>query len=205
VARPKHRATEGKVGGEGPHDPGRPHRTVRILALSALTLVVVGYAVLYGYRRQSTDRSPEAYCGQIASVTSLEDALGNLDAQSAQDAFARLEDLDRVAPTDIEPQLRVVVDASRPLVVTLQTTSPDQEQALRQVLQARQPDMQRVDSAAKAMEVYTSATCHRDLETTVSDTAPDTALSTSTTAFAPAKPQVSSTIKAVPPPKSTPR
>ena len=203
MARPNHRATDG-MGDEPDHDdPGRPHRAIRILALSALTLVVASYAVLYGCQRQSTERSPEAYCRQIASVTSLDDALGNLDAEGARDAFSELEQLDQVAPTDIEPEVRTVLDASRPLVVTLQTTSSDQEQALRQVFSTHQGDMQRVDTAAKAVEVYTSTNCHRDLETTVPDTAPDSVPSTSTTAFAPPKPSVSSTIKAVPPPKPT--
>jgi len=208
VARPKDRAIDvsGPGGrGDGTGEPGDhpSHRATRLLVLAALVLVVGAYGLLQALQHQSPERSVDAYCRQVGAASSLDDALGNLDGPASQAAFTQLEALDDVAPDQIEPQLRTVVEASRPLVEVLQTSSPDQEQAMRQVLQARQGDVARVDAAAKAVEAYTSSTCHHDLATSIPTTTPSSVASTSTTAFAPPKPTTSSSIKAVPPPPST--
>jgi hypothetical protein len=208
VARRKDRATdvEGSarhdVTGAREHHP--THRATRILVLSALALVVVAYLALEQWQQhQNPDRSVDAYCHQVGGATGLDDALANLDGRAAQTAFDQLEALDRVAPSEIEPQLRTVVEASRPLVQVLQAGAPDQEQAMRQVLQARQGDAARVDAAAKAVTTYTTTTCHVPLDPTVSESTPSSVAGTSSTTFAPPKATTSSTAKAVAPPRST--
>jgi hypothetical protein len=205
VARPKDRSIDVNGPGDDDDAPAAPpsHRAARLLALAALVLIVGSYAVLNSCQRQSPDRSVAAFCAQVGSVASLDDALGNLDANGAQEAFTVLTQLEQVAPNDIDSQVRTVIEAVRPLVETLQTASSDQEQALRQVLMARQGDASRVDGAAHDIETYTSANCHRDLDTAIPDTVAPTALSTSTTAFAPPRPTTSTERKAVPPPASS--
>jgi hypothetical protein len=205
VARPKDRSID--VNGPGGDDGAPPaapsHRAVRLLALGALVLIVGGYVVMSSYQHQNPERSVDAYCAQVGAVVSLDDALGDLDAGAVQDAFTQLTQLEQVTPNDIDPQLRTVIEAIRPLVETLQTSSTDDEQAARQVLLAHQADAARVDAAAHAVDEYTSTTCHRELDTTLPDTTPTTAPSTSTTAFAPPRPTTSTTRKAVPPPSSS--
>jgi len=210
VARPKDRATDaGGSGGRGTagrsehHHP--THRATRILVLSALALVVVAYLALEQWQQQqSPDRSTEAYCQQVGGASGLDDALANLDGHAAQQAFDRLEALDRVAPSEIEPQLRTVLEASRPLVQVLQGGAADQEQAMRQVLQSRQGDAARVGAAAKAVTTFTATTCQVQLDPTVTDSTPGSVPGTASTTFAPAKPSTSSTAKAIAPPRSTP-
>lgn len=143
------------------------------IVMTAAALVVVGC-------HRSPTRSVEAFCAQMTSAQGLDQSLADLDAAALQPEFAALQNAQRVAPPEIEPDVAALTDLTGELVTTLETAPGDKSAALEETLRARQGDLAAVQSSGVAVQDYTRANCDLELNgTAVSDGLPS---STTTTA-----------------------
>lgn len=153
-----------------------------LFGLVLVTVLAFAYLGVNGCQRQEPTRTVEAYCNQARAVVGFDTALGDLDPAATADAFTKLEELAKVAPTEIESQVRTLVEASRPLVEALGTAPADDGAALTDVWRSKQADIARIQEAGRAVEAYTKANCNFDLATTLPPRSTTTAPASTTTA-----------------------
>lgn len=151
---------------DGDDDSQHGRSAATTLALVFLiTSIVVGYLAWTGYRDRQPDRSVEAYCSHVQEVKTFDQALGSLDPKAVSSTIPKLQALADVSPADIEPQVRTVLDTSRSLVDALGKAGKDDGEALREVWRSKQPELQRIQAAGKALERYSQDQCHVALVT----------------------------------------
>lgn len=146
-------------------DDNRRHGVLQVSFLLAVTLAVVGYLLIGGCQRQGPTRSVEAYCRQVGSLSALDQALGDLDPGAVNRALPALDELERAAPTEIEPQVKIISDTTHSLADAVKQAPSDDGKALDAVWRAKQADVARIQQAGKAVETYTAANCKVELTT----------------------------------------
>lgn len=167
--------------------------------LAGLTLGVLAYLAVPGWQRQTATPSVEEFCRQIGSLSSFSQALAELDQSGVRNAIAALEQLDRVAPPDIEPQVLIILDTSRPMATALREAQTDESAALDKVWRPKQAEVARIRAAGTAVRDYTLTNCRIDLNTTVPPAAGSSAPTAAPSTAAPSSTSPSSTAKATEP------
>ncbi len=186
MTRPKQRGENRSDGGSlaeaGARDPHRWARATRTVVLFALTMGVLGYLLLPG-RTPATARTEEAFCTQIAQMAGFAQALADLNPTAVRNAMDGLEKLESVAPAEITPSVKVIVDTSKALVEPVQQAQSD-ETAIDRAWRRLQPEVARIQAAGKALGGYAAAHCKIDLATVV-NTATSTTSPTATSTTSP--------------------
>lgn len=147
------------------HHPHRWTGVIRTLVLFVLTLAVVGYLVHPGRQERPPERTIEAFCQQLKSVESFDQALAELDPVAVAAAIPQLEKLEQVAPNEILVHVKLIVDTTRTIQKALRQAQSD-ETALDSAWRAEQPDVARIQSAGKALHDYALTNCKIDLAAT---------------------------------------
>ncbi|MEZ5144318.1 MAG: hypothetical protein R2726_17620 [Acidimicrobiales bacterium] len=133
-----------------------------VVALVALTLVLVGYVAIQVIDAR-VDRSPEAFCRQLPVVANLDRSLGNLDPVGVRQDLPQLERLRDSSPGEIEPSVAVLVQTTSDLLEPLDRAADDGGAALEEAWRARSADAAAIAQAGKAVQDYAKATCGIDL------------------------------------------
>ena len=127
-------------------------------------LVILVMWMLTG--RNATTRSSAAFCGRIADVSALSDALASGDGSQIRAATTKLHRAEQVAPADIAPSVRVLVVYADGLDTTIGTAGGDPgaiDAALADAVRAQQGENADVVTAGNTVRYWTKVTCNIDL------------------------------------------
>jgi hypothetical protein len=145
-------------------ESGRRGTVIQAVVLVALILGVAAYLVLPGrFETQPPPRSVEEYCRAVGGVAGLDEAFTNLDASAVRSTLPALEQLERVAPPDVEPHVRALLDVSRALVPGVAEARTDESAALDRAWRPKQAELAKLQTAGIALQLYTAHHCKVDL------------------------------------------
>lgn len=131
------------------------NRTLRV-AVATAALLAAGATVASCSREP--ERSEAAYCAQVKDVRSLDETLHGGDTTKIAAQLAKLRDLQKVAPVEIEPQIALVISFTEDYSRTLGTVK-DPDEALNQVSERRAQEVSAVVDAATVVSRFTFEHC----------------------------------------------
>ena len=127
-------------------------RATAIVALVAL--VATGTALAC----RPKPRSVESFCTQLKGVEDLDEVLAGADRSQAGDRAAKLQELQHVAPDEVEPHVARLAAVTDDLARTM-GTAPDPDAAVIEVFARRKPELADITAAGRAVEAYSSDHC----------------------------------------------
>lgn len=143
-------------------DPDRRRRGPTVVVATAVIVIALG-AFLF-IRSRSPERSVSAYCSKMESAKSLGVALGDLDPDGIAQPYKALRAARDVAPSEIEPQMTVLVDYTAGLVAALERTSTDPVETATSWFEQHASEAEQITSAGNAVRDYTIEHCGIELD-----------------------------------------
>jgi hypothetical protein len=137
---------------------------------TAATAAVLGVSAAAIATACGPRRSVEAFCSQLKTVQDLDDVLaGDTSGPGVGEQAGQLQELRRVAPDELEPQVARLSSVTDDLARTM-GTAPDPDSAASEVFTRRQAELPEITAAGKAVETFAAEHCQLALNAT--DTAP---------------------------------
>jgi hypothetical protein len=135
------------------------------LFLAAITALVLTGAAVAACERPP-EPSVDAYCRDIANAEGLDESLADFDPDTLAPRVAALRKASKVAPADIAPQVRTLLDLATALQTTIDTARTDQAAAMEQTLRDHADELDAVTEAGQTVEAYTRDNCGIELNST---------------------------------------
>jgi hypothetical protein len=147
----------------------------------AATAMVVATACGFNPFSRQPERSVDAFCAQVKTMKDLDEGLESGDIARINRQLDGFRELRDASPTDIEPQVSILVGITEELSRTV-GTAKDPDVAAREVFAKHQGDLVAITAAGKAVQTYTADNCHIALNGTASTGSSVPAAGTSTVA-----------------------
>lgn len=154
----------------------RSSPTARRLAvlISIVLALVLGYVGLQGCGL-TPERNANAFCGRLTEVGDIGTSLASFDNTALRKDLGALESLRSSSPTEIEPDVAIIFDTMRLLLIALEPPAgaapspvpPDADEAERQrvekVWRTKRSELDRISAASQAVSTYAKNNCGVDL------------------------------------------
>jgi len=153
--------------------PGTTARRVAVLASIAVA-VILGYIGLQGCGR-TPERSTNAFCGNLTDVGAVGTHLASFDGAALRNDLGTLEQLRSSSPTEIEPDVAIILDTVRALVNAIEApaggaptpvaidAADAERQRVEKVWRAKRNELDRIAAASQAVSVYAKTNCGVEL------------------------------------------
>ncbi len=167
---------------EDGHLDGSPHHVRRaVMVVTFAFALAAGYLGLQGCGR-APDRSPQAFCERLAVVRNVGTHLAAYDATALEGDLLGLEELRRVAPADIEPDVGAIATMVQTLAAAVAPApGSDPEDRVKKVWAEHRTDIDKIGASARRVRDYAAAACGVDLDPTTT-TGPGTTVAPTSTA-----------------------